>query len=122
MNSNKFPFSSLRSFIILGSCAKNDPSTTLNRNEADSATADQNFNANEDGFSPAGSALSGNLSDEELLTSRNPGLEAFSDPLNVIRPFDPVFWIRSYNISGTEDQNSLRLYILEGESGSTIID
>jgi len=57
-----------------------------------------------DEFSPLGTALDSNqLGFNDPLSPRDPALEAFSDPLNVIRPFDPVFFgFDQYNIGADE--------------------
>ena len=109
MNQRSFFFAVLAFLgLIFTSCSnKADPESTLNRNgtEGDSAFSDpsRDFNTGDD-LSPAGSALDGNLfANDDLLPPRDLGLDAFSDPLNVIRPFDPVYFgFDQYNINATE--------------------
>ena len=90
--------------LLFSSCSKKvDHDSTLNRKGAEEGSAfsdpSRDLNAGED-LSPAGSALDGNLfASDDLLSPRDPGLDAFSDPLNVIRPFDPVYFgFDQYNI------------------------
>ncbi len=94
--------------IIFSSCSKKvDPDSTLNRKGVEESSVLSNpsrdFNAGDD-LSPEGSALDGNLfTSDDLLSPRDSGLDAFSDPLNVIRPFDPVYFgFDQYNINATE--------------------
>jgi len=110
MRAHSFPaLSSLALLLLLGACAKKDgPQTTLNRD------ANGNGNANEltstgngfnqgDEFSELGTPLRGDFGDDDLLAPRDASLEAFSDPLNTIRPFDPVlFGFDQYNLTAEE--------------------
>ena len=86
---------------------KLDPDSTLNRNSGDQtselSSPSTGFNSGDD-LSPAGGELDGNLlASDELLSPRDPGLDAFGDPLNVIRPFNPVYFgFDQYNISASE--------------------
>ena len=43
-------------------------------------------------YSPSGSPLAGNLGTADLLIPRDASDQAFSDPSNTIRPFDPVYF------------------------------
>ena len=94
-------------FLLLGfsSCSKKlEPDTTLIRNSDDSTgidSADSLRNLPGDEFSPAGDPLIGVNSD--LLAPRNKDLDAFNDPLNTIRPFDPIYFgFDQYNINSSE--------------------
>jgi len=91
--------------ILLGGCSKkNDPQTTLNRNSdgTSTTTAAAGFNQGDE-FSELGAPLRGDLSDSDLLQPRDAALEGFSDPLNTIRPFDPVlFGFDQYNLTAGE--------------------
>lgn len=91
--------------ILLGGCSKkNDPQTTLNRNSDGTSTASTAAGFNQgDEFSELGAPLRGDLSDSDLLQPRDAALEGFSDPLNTIRPFDPVlFGFDQYNLTAGE--------------------
>ena len=84
------------------SCKKNtDPDSTLNRGGAGSEDGD-GFNAGADDFAQGGDLINNPLNDD-ILSQRNPNLEAFSDPDNVIRPFDPVYFgFDQYNLAAAE--------------------
>jgi peptidoglycan-associated lipoprotein len=93
------------STILLGGCSKkNEPQTTLNRSSDGSSSSAGTAGFNQgDEFSKLGSPLRGDLSDSDLLQPRDAALEGFSDPLNTIRPFDPVlFGFDQYNLSAEE--------------------
>ena len=104
-----FPYPARRrnSFSLLGlGCAKKvDPETALNRGQTGSnelTDPSRGFNSGVDDLSPTGNDLQGTLGND-LLVPRDSGLDAFSDPLNVIRPFDPVYFgFDQYNVSATE--------------------
>jgi len=85
-----------------GSCKKNtDPDSTLNRGGAGSEDG-VGFNAGADDFAQGGDLINNPLNDD-ILSQRNPNLEAFSDPDNVIRPFDPVYFgFDQYNLAAAE--------------------
>ena len=91
--------------LLLGGCSKkNEPQTTLNRSSdgtgASSGTA--GFNQGDE-FSELGAPLRGEFSDSDLLQPRDAALDGFSDPLNTIRPFDPVlFGFDQYNLTADE--------------------
>ncbi len=89
------------------SCTKNvQPETTLNRDGTDSIDSvdpSLGFNDGADDIVDLGDPLRGSFSEPDPLAPRDPSLSAFDDPLNVIRPFDPVFFgFDQYNISSTE--------------------
>ena len=91
--------------VFFSSCSnKVDPDTSLIRNSGNGGTTSnvEGFNSgNNDDFSLAGKPLFS--SNDDLLAPRNNGLDAFSDPLNTIRPFDPVYFgFDQYNIDSTE--------------------
>ena len=88
--------------ILLGGCSKkNEPQTTLNRS-SDGTSGAAGFNQGDE-FSELGAPLRGDLSDSDLLQPRDAALEGFSDPLNTIRPFDPVlFGFDQYNLTAGE--------------------
>lgn len=91
--------------VFFSSCSKKvDPDTSLIRNSGNGGTASnvEGFNSgNNDDFSLAGNPLLS--SNDDLLAPRNNGLDAFSDPLNTIRPFDPVYFgFDQYNIDSNE--------------------
>jgi peptidoglycan-associated lipoprotein len=98
-------FSSLIVFVFLGGCAKKDgPKTTLNResNTNELTPVGNGFNQ-EDEFSDLGTPLRGNFGDDDLLAPRDSTLIDFADPLNTIRPFDPVlFGFDQYNLTAEE--------------------
>lgn len=104
----KFPrtaASFLLFFLGFSSCSKKlEPDTTLIRNSDNSTeidSADSLRNLPGDEFSPAGDPLIGVNSD--LLAPRNKDLDAFNDPLNTIRPFDPIYFgFDQYNINSSE--------------------
>ena len=84
------------------SCKKNtDPDSTLNRGGAGDENGD-GFNSGADDFAQGGDLINNPLNDD-ILSQRNPNLEAFSDPDNVIRPFDPVYFgFDQYNLAAAE--------------------
>ncbi|MDB0031596.1 OmpA family protein [Opitutales bacterium] len=93
--------------LFLSSCAKKaQPETTLNR-EGDSSinsnSGENGFNEGADDLAGLGDPLRGDFDNTDPLALRDPSLSAFDDPLNVIRPFDPVFFgFDQYNITATE--------------------
>ena len=93
--------------LFLSSCAKKaQPETTLNR-EGDSSinsnSGENGFNEGADDLAGLGDPLRGDFDKTDPLALRDPSLSAFDDPLNVIRPFDPVFFgFDQYNITATE--------------------
>jgi len=93
--------------LFLSSCAKKaQPETTLNR-EGDSSinsnSGENGFNEGADDLAGLGDPLRGDFGNTDPLALRDPSLSAFDDPLNVIRPFDPVFFgFDQYNITATE--------------------
>lgn len=93
--------------LFLSSCAKKaQPETTLNR-EGDSSinsnSGENGFNEGADDLAGLGDPLRGDFDNTAPLALRDPSLSAFDDPLNVIRPFDPVFFgFDQYNITATE--------------------
>ena len=93
------------SLLGLGCAKKVDPETALNRGQTGSnelTDPSRGFNSGVDDLSPTGNDLQGTLGND-LLVPRDSGLNAFSDPLNVIRPFDPVYFgFDQYNVSATE--------------------
>ena len=93
------------SAILLGGCPKkNDPQTTLNRSSdgSSSAAGANGFNQGDE-FSVLGAPLRADSTNGDLLQPRDAALEGFSDPLNTIRPFDPVlFGFDQYNLSAEE--------------------
>ena len=84
------------------SCKKNtDPDSTLNRGGAGGENG-EGFNTGADDFAQGGELINNPLNDD-ILSQRNPNLAAFSDPDNVIRPFDPVFFgFDQYNLAAAE--------------------
>ena len=91
---------------MFSSCSKKiDPDTSLIRNKGsdiDSTTGVGGFNTGTgDDFSIAGDPLLG--INDDLLAPRGNALDAFSDPLNTIRPFEPVYFgFDQYNINASE--------------------
>ena len=98
-------FCSIVCVLFFVSCSKKmDPDTSLIRNGAadSSPLTSDGFNTGDDDFSLAGNPLQGDLGND-LLAPRSDSLDAFSDPLNTIRPFEPVFFgFDQYNINATE--------------------
>ena len=94
------------SILLSSSCSKKiDPDTSLIRNKGsdiDSTTGVGSFNTGTgDDFSIAGDPLLG--INDDLLAPRGNALDAFSDPLNTIRPFEPVYFgFDQYNINASE--------------------
>ena len=84
------------------SCKKNtDPDTTLNRGGSGNENG-EGFNAGAGDFAQGGDLINNPLNDD-ILSQRNPDLAAFSDPDNVIRPFDPVYFgFDQYNLTSAE--------------------
>ena len=92
--------------LLFSSCSKKiDPETSLIRNNGSNSTtaSEDGFNnGSQDDFSLAGESLEGTF-DNDLLAPRSPSLDAFSDPLNTIRPFEPVYFgFDQYNINQSE--------------------
>ena len=101
----EIPFSIIVSLLCFSSCAKKvDPDSALIRNSntnEESASAGEFNQGTDDEFSIAGNPLLG-LNDDLLAPRRNE-LDVFSDPLNTIRPFEPVYFgFDQYNINATE--------------------
>ena len=97
----------------LGCAKKIEPETDLNRGQSASGDKFSNpsrgFNSGTDDVSPSGSDLQGTLGND-LLIPRDSALDAFSDPLNVIRPFEPVYFgFDQYNVSATERPKLLEI-------------
>lgn len=92
--------------LLFSSCSKKiDPDTSLIRNNGSNSTtaSEDGFNnGSQDDFSLAGESLEGTF-DNDLLAPRSQSLDAFSDPLNTIRPFEPVYFgFDQYNINQSE--------------------
>ena len=104
--SKETPVFLLLSILLFSSCSKKiDPDTSLIRNKGsdiDSTTDVGGFNTGTgDDFSIAGDPLLG--INDDLLAPRGNALDAFSDPLNTIRPFEPVYFgFDQYNINASE--------------------
>lgn len=104
--SKETPVFLLLSILLFSSCSKKiDPDTSLIRNKGsdiDSTTGVGGFNTGTgDDFSIAGDPLLG--INDDLLAPRGNALDAFSDPLNTIRPFEPVYFgFDQYNINSSE--------------------
>ena len=104
--SKETPVFLLLSILLFSSCSKKiDPDTSLIRNKGsdiDSTTGVGGFNTGTgDDFSIAGDPLLG--INDDLLAPRGNALDAFSDPLNTIRPFEPVYFgFDQYNINASE--------------------
>ena len=104
--SKETPVFLLLSILLFSSCSKKiDPDTSLIRNKGsdiDSTTGVGGFNTGTgDDFSIAGDPLLG--INDDLLAPRSNALDAFSDPLNTIRPFEPVYFgFDQYNINASE--------------------
>jgi outer membrane protein OmpA-like peptidoglycan-associated protein len=99
--------SALFSLLCVGfsSCSKKvEPDTALIRNTGNNtgtSSTDSLSDATGDEFSLAGDPLLGVNSD--LLAPRDKDLDAFNDPLNTIRPFEPVYFgFDQYNINPSE--------------------
>jgi peptidoglycan-associated lipoprotein len=97
-------------FIFIGlfsfsSCSKKaDPDSSLIRSSATNSNSGNNGfkNGTTDELSLAGDPLIGSVSND-LLAPRSDSLDAFNDPLNTIRPFEPVFFgFDQYNINASE--------------------
>ncbi len=93
--------------LLFFSCSKKgQPETTLNRGmegDGDFSTQNQAFNQGSDDFAGLGDPLRGDFNQGDPLAPRDPALSAFDDPLNVIRPFDPVYFgFDQYNITASE--------------------
>jgi outer membrane protein OmpA-like peptidoglycan-associated protein len=101
----EIPFTLIVSLLCFSSCAKKvDPNSELIRNSnanEEPASADEFNQGTDDEFSIAGNTLLG--SNDDLLAPRSNELDAFSDPLHTIRPFEPVYFgFDQYNINATE--------------------
>ena len=94
--------------LTISSCSKKaDPDTSLIRNSGSnspSAGSDAFNNGPGDDLSLAGDPLLGSVGND-LLAPRSDSLDAFNDPLNTIRPFEPVFFgFDQYNVNASERQ------------------
>ena len=93
-------------FFFLGCSKKVQPDTTLNRDGEKSSgvnNAGSGFNNGVDDLAGLGDPLRGDFGDLDPLAPRDTALSAFDDPLNVIRPFEPVlFGFDQYNLSSSE--------------------
>ena len=94
--------------LTFSSCSKKaDPDTSLIRNSGSnspSASSDAFNNGTGDDLSLAGDPLLGSVGND-LLAPRSDSLDAFNDPLNTIRPFEPVFFgFDQYNVNASERQ------------------
>ena len=104
--SKETPVFLLLSILLFSSCSKKiDPDTSLIRNKGsdiDSTTGVGGFNTGTgDDFSIAGDPLLG--INDDLLAPRSNALDAFSDLLNTVRPFEPVYFgFDQYNINASE--------------------
>ena len=84
------------------SCKKSTPPTTQHFPGGAGSEDGDGFNAGADDFAQGGELINNPLNDD-ILSQRNPNLAAFSDPDNVIRPFDPVFFgFDQYNLAAAE--------------------
>ena len=105
-SSKETPVFLLLFILLFSSCSKKiDPDTSLIRNKGSnigSTTGVGGFNTGTgDDFSIAGDPLLG--INDDLLAPRGNALDAFSDPLNTIRPFEPVYFgFDQYNINASE--------------------
>ena len=100
-----YPVYLLISICCFSSCSKKvDPDTALIRNSGGGlgSTNADGFNANTgDDLSLAGERLIG--TNDDFLAPRNVDLDAYNDPSNTIRPFDPVYFgFDQYNINASE--------------------
>ena len=104
--SKETPVFLLLSILLFSSCSKKiDPDTSLIRNKGSNinpTTGVGGFNSRTgDDFSIAGDPLLG--INDDLLAPRSNALDAFSDPLNTVRPFEPVYFgFDQYNINASE--------------------
>lgn len=99
--------------IVLSSCSKKaDPDTSLIRNAGNnlsSASTDGFNTGTEDDLSLAGDPLLGTVNND-LLAPRSDALDAFSDPLNTIRPFESVYFgFDQYNINSSEREKLVEI-------------
>ena len=117
--------------LAVSSCSKKaEPDSTLNRGKeaATSGFSDPSraTNGTDEEFSPVGTALDSNQLDfNDPLSPRDPALEAFSDPLNVIRPFEPVFFgFDQYNIVADERAKLVEIaeFIMESPEARLLIE
>ena len=84
------------------SCKKSTPPLSeIDRGGSGGENGD-GFNSGADDFAQGGDLINNPLNDD-ILSQRNPDLAAFSDPDNVIRPFDPVYFgFDQYNLTSAE--------------------
>ena len=84
------------------SCKKSTPPLSeIDRGGSGGENGD-GFNSGADDFAQGGDLINNPLNDD-ILSQRNPNLAAFSDPDNVIRPFDPVYFgFDQYNLAAAE--------------------
>ena len=106
MKPSLFFFTQITFFFLLSSCSKKaQPETTLSRegDGSSDASSPSGFNDGAEDLAGLGDPLSGDFTDFDPLAPRDSGLSAFDDPLNVIRPFEPVFFgFDQYNINAPE--------------------
>ena len=119
--------SALFSLLCVGfsSCSKKvEPDTAWIRNTGNNtgtSSTDSLSDATGDEFSLAGDPLLGFNND--LLAPRDKDLDAFNDPLNTIRPFEPVYFgFDQYNI-GADERTKLQdvASYLSNNPGSKIL-
>ena len=92
--------------LLFSSCSKKiDPETSIIRDDGQNSltlSGDEFNKGSQNDFSLAGESLEGTF-DSDLLAPRSQSLDAFSDPLNTIRPFEPVYFgFDQYNIDQSE--------------------
>jgi peptidoglycan-associated lipoprotein len=105
MKTSLFILGSIILLFLFSSCSKKaQPETTLNRDgDNASGSGTSGFNDGAEDFAGLGDPLSGDLGEFDPLAPRDSGLSAFDDPLNVIRPFEPVFFgFDQYNVNASE--------------------
>ena len=89
--------------ILLAGCKKDTgPDSSIHRGSKNGEADGDGFNQGDnDDFANGGASLDNTLDDD--LEPRDPSLDAFSDPLNVIRPFEPVlFGFDQYNLQQSQ--------------------
>ena len=97
MNSYLSVLVSFSLLILAFSCSKKvQPETTLNRGGVNTlgnpSSPGSGFNEGTEDLAGLGDPLTGSFDEFDPLAPRDSALSGFDDPLNVIRPFDPVFF------------------------------
>ena len=89
--------------VLFGGCKKDSGPHTVRDLGASGSDDPKGSNTSSGNDFAKGGAAIDNTFEDDPLALRNPALDGFSDPVNVIRPFDSVFFgFDQYSISSSE--------------------